>query len=129
MLSEPVMRFGLAFFAASQLLLGLWMVVDPGSFFEQVGGFGAQNDHYIRDVATWNVALGVTAGIAVVRESWRVPVLVFTVIQFVLHTINHLVDVNEAVADTSGWFDVISLAVGLVLLAGLLRTAAAREAA
>jgi hypothetical protein len=126
-LSERVMRAGLAVFAATNLVLGLWMVFDPGSFFDNVGGFGAQNDHYIRDVATWQLAMGVTAAIAAARASWRAPVLFFAVVQFVLHTINHIADADEAVADTSGWFDVVSLGVGALLLVGLLRSAAATE--
>jgi hypothetical protein len=118
------LRAGLIVLGVSQLALGLWMVIDPPSFFEYVGAFGAQNDHYIRDNATWNIALGVAALLAVPRPRWRVPVLALALVQFALHTINHIVDAGEAHASTSGWGDVASLAVGVVLLAGLLRWAA-----
>jgi hypothetical protein len=118
------LRAGLIIFGVSQLALGLWMVFDPSSFFDYVGGFGTQNDHYIRDVSTWQIAMGVVALIAAQRPRWRVPVLAFAVIQFTLHTINHVVDADEARLSTSGWGDVASLAVGIVLLAGLLRWSA-----
>ena len=125
--SERTLVAGLAVLALTSLGLGLWMLVDPGSFFDNVGGFGAQNDHYIRDLATWQLAFAVVAGLAIRRPSWRAPVLAFALLQFAFHTVNHIVDADEAVADTSGWFDVISLGVGVVLIAGLLRAALAAE--
>jgi hypothetical protein len=105
------------------------MVADPGSFFDNVGAFGPRNDHYIRDVATWEVALGVVAAVAIWRPSWRVPVLAFAVVQFAFHAINHFADAGDAHASTSGWGDAIELAVGAVLLGGLLKAAIREEGA
>jgi len=122
-LAARALRPGLAFLAAIQLVLALWMVADPGSFFDNVGGFGARNDHYLRDVATWELALGACAAIAVWRPGWRVPVLAFATIQFTFHALNHIGDAGDAVASTSGWFDAISLAVGALFFGGLLRAA------
>jgi hypothetical protein len=119
-------RIGLLVLAATQLALALWMVTDPGGFFDQVGGFGTQNDHYIRDVATWNAALAVAAAAAVRLPGWRVPVLVFAALQFTLHAINHIADAGDAVASTDGAFDAVSLALGALLL-GALAWLAARE--
>jgi hypothetical protein len=122
-------RAGLIVLAVTQIALALWMVTDPGGFFDQVGGFGAQNDHYIRDVATWNAALGVVAAIAVVRPSWQLPVLVLATVQFTLHAINHIADADLAVGSTDGAFDAISLAVGALLLGGLAWLAARERTA
>ena len=127
--SEPLvaraMAPGLAILAVSQLVLAAWMVVDPASFFDNVGGFGARNDHYLRDVATFEAALGVCALMAVRRPSWRVPVLAFAVVQFALHAINHVADATDAVGSTNGWADAVELAIGgalwVWLLAGALR--------
>jgi hypothetical protein len=121
-------RLGLIVLAVTQLALALWMVTDPGGFFDQVGGFGTQNDHYIRDAATWNAALGVVAAIAVVRPSWQLPVLALATVQFALHAINHIADADTAVASTDGAFDAISLAVGALLLGGLAYLAARERA-
>ena len=126
-LAARLMKPGLAVLALSQLLLAVWMVADPGSFFDNVGAFGPRNDHYIRDVATWEVALAVCAGIAVVRESWRVPILTFAVVQFAFHAINHIADAGDAHASTSGWGDAIELAIGAILLGGLLKAAIVAE--
>src|SRR4051794_1966914 len=112
-------RIGLVVLAVSQLFLGLWMIIDPSSFFDHVGGFGRQNDHYIRDNATWALAMGVVALIAVWRASWRLPVLVFAAIQFTLHTVNHIADADKAVASTNGAADAVELGIGALLLAAL----------
>jgi hypothetical protein len=112
-------RIGLVVLGVSQLLLGLWMIIDPGSFYEHVGGFGVQNDHYIRDNATWALSMGIVALIAAWRPAWRLPVLVFAAIQFTLHTINHIADAGKAVGSTNGAADAVELAVGALLLVAL----------
>jgi hypothetical protein len=116
---------GLAAFGLVQLALAVFMVVAPHAFYTAVGPFGAFNGHYIRDVATYNAAIGVALVIAVRRPSWRVPVLALTTIQFSLHSINHLVDIDKAHPAWNGYFDFFSLAAAILLLAWLLRVAAA----
>jgi len=113
-------RLGLLVLGVTQVAIALWIVIDPGSFFAHVGGFGVRNDHYMRDVATFEMALGVVALIAVQRASWRLPVLFFAALQFTLHTINHIADSGKAVASTSGAGDAIELGIGALLLVGLL---------
>jgi hypothetical protein len=114
---------GLAVYAAYHLALALYMAIAPRSFYEVVGPFGARNDHYIRDVATYNAALGVGFVIALRRRPWRVPVLAITTIQFALHSVNHLVDATNAHPQWVGWFDFATLSAGTLLLAWLLREA------
>jgi hypothetical protein len=119
-------RLGLLVLAASQLVLAVWMVAGPGSFYDHLGGFGPRNDHYLRDVATWEAALAATAAIAAWRPEWRLPVLVFAALQFVLHTASHIADAGAARASTDGVFDAVSLGAGAVLL-GALAWLAARD--
>ena len=90
-----------------------------------MGPFGARNDHYVRDVATYNAALGVGFLIAVQRRSWRVPMLAITLVQFALHSVNHLVDIGNAHPAWNGYFDFFSLAIATALLVWLLRLALA----
>ena len=47
-------------FGAYSVLLGLFMFVAPGTFFDTLGSFGARNDHYIFDNATFEFPLGLT---------------------------------------------------------------------
>ena len=105
----------LAAFAALQLLTGALLWLAPGFFYEQVGPFGPRNDHYMGDLATWHLALGALALVAVRRRDWRGPVLALALAQSVLHAFNHLLDVGDA---DPAWLGPATL-ISLVLLSGL----------
>jgi hypothetical protein len=122
-------RAGLIAFAAIDLALALFMAASPHTFYTAVGPFGAFNGHYIRDVATFNAALGVGFVIAFRVPSWRVPVLAISLVQFALHSINHLIDIGKAHPAWNGYFDFFSLAAATLLLAWLLRAELATRAA
>ena len=111
------MRILLIVFALTQLVIGLLLWLTPGFFHEEIGPFGARNDHYMGDLATFYLALG-AVGLASVRQvSWRVPVLAFAVIAYALHSLNHLIDVREADPEWLGPGNLISLALTGALLA------------
>jgi hypothetical protein len=103
----------------SQLALGAFLAIAPGTFFEAVADFGVRNDHFLRDVATFYLALGVVLLVAVDRPAWRAPVLAFGAVQYGLHALNHLLDVADADPGWIGPFDFVSLAAvaGLFLYA------------
>jgi hypothetical protein len=117
---------GLALLGAYQLALALFMAVAPGTFHSAIGPFGSTNDHYLRDLATYNAALGAGALIAVRMAAWRIPVLALTVIQFALHSVNHLVDIDKADPTWVGYFDFFALAFTTGLLVWLLALARAK---
>jgi hypothetical protein len=106
-----------------QLAIGLAMVLAPGAFFELVGPYGTRNDHYLRDMASWELALAAVAFVAAGRPSWRVPVLTIAAVHYALHALNHLVDVGEADPAWLGPLNLVLLAVGAVLLVLVLRVA------
>jgi hypothetical protein len=118
-------RVGLIAFALYNLALALFMALAPHAFYSDIGPFGARNDHYVRDVATYNAAMGVGFALSISHRSWRVPLLTITVLQFALHSVNHLVDIESAHPAWNGYFDFFSLAAATVLLAWLLRLAVA----
>jgi hypothetical protein len=118
---------GIAGLAGFSLALGAWQVLAPRSFYDALGPFGAFNDHYVRDYATWSLAYGLALVVALKRPSWRVPLLALGLAQFALHTVNHLVDAGGADPGWVGVLDVVLLALtagGLVLL---VRASTARE--
>ncbi len=115
------MRALLILFACSQLVIGALLWLTPDFFFERIGPYGEQNNHYMADVATWYLALGAAALIAVGRSAWRVPVLALALIQYALHTFNHLLDVGEADPSWLGPANTVSLALAAVLLAWMLQ--------
>lgn len=126
--SEPsVLAVGVGAFAVLQLLTGLFMAVAPHAFFKHIGPFGTINTHYIRDLATFYLANGFILAVAVRRPSWRVPALALTTVQFALHSLNHLLDIEKAHPAWNGYFDFFSLTAATLLLAWLWREAA-REA-
>jgi hypothetical protein len=110
---------GLLAFAGIQLGLALFMALAPHRFYVAIGPFGAGNDHYVRDVASYNAALGVGLLLAIRHASWRVPVLAIMTVQFALHSLNHLLDIADAHPGWVGYFDFFALAAATLQLAGL----------
>lgn len=113
-------RIVLAAFAVYFWALALLMAVAPKLFFAHIGPFGVRNDHYIRDTATFNAAFGAGLTVAFWRSSWRVPVLSCVTVQFALHSINHLIDIDQAHPHWLGPADFALLALSTVVLVWLL---------
>jgi hypothetical protein len=112
---------GLVAFALVNLVLAAMLAFAPHAFFEDVGPYGARNDHYMRDLATFYAATGIAGLIAIRRCSWRTPVLWLLAIEYGLHTINHLVDIDAAHSSWLGPANFASLAVATVALVWLAR--------
>jgi hypothetical protein len=115
------MRALMIVFAVTQLVVGLLLWVTPGFFYEEVGPFGPRNDHYMGDVATFYVALGVIGFLALRRVTWRVPILAFAVVAYALHSLNHLIDVGEADPSWLGPADLVLVFLSTLLLGWMLR--------
>jgi hypothetical protein len=111
------MKLLLLLFAAAQVVLGALLWLTPGFFFDEIGPYGTRNDHYMGDLATWYLALGAVALVAVRHAAWRLPVLVLAFVQYALHSVNHLIDVGEADPDWLGPANLGSLVITCVLLA------------
>ena len=118
------MRALLTAFAAIQLLTGALLWLTPGFFHDEIGPYGVRNDHYMGDVATWYLALGAAAFVAVRRTAWRVPVLAVAFLQYALHSLNHLIDVSEADPGWLGPANLVSIVLATVLLGWMLGTEA-----
>lgn len=101
------------------LALGGWMLIDPGSFFREIGPFGVRNDHYTRDAGTFTFALGVGFGLAARWPGWRLGIAGYALMQYTFHAINHLVDIGKARPRSAGPLDFASLAVTAGLLGWL----------
>jgi len=118
-MNERQLRTILMVAAVYHLALGAFQAFAPGAFYDSLGKFPPENHHYIKDVSTFYIALGVVLFISVGRRSWRVPVLVFATLEYGIHSLNHLVDVNDAASDFTGWFDFFALALVTLILAAL----------
>ena len=122
------MKALLALFGVAQIVLGLLLWLTPGFFFDEIGPYGVRNDHYMGDVASWYIALGAVALVAVRRASWRLPLLALAFLQYALHSLNHLIDVGGADPEWLGPANLASLLLTCVLL-GWMITAERRESA
>ena len=102
--------------AVVQGLIGLAQTFSPGWFYDTLANFGARSDHTLRDVATYYLASSAALLISVSRKSWRVPVLLLVLAQYVLHSLNHLFDIGKADPSWVGPADAVSL---IAIAAGL----------
>lgn len=122
---ERALRPFLYVFAAAQLALGLGLWLAPKAFYDNVGPYGARNDHYMGDLATFYLALAVAAFVAARRPAWRVPVLGLAALQYALHSLNHLIDIGNAHPGWLGPANFAALLATTVLLVWMLRVASA----
>jgi hypothetical protein len=119
--TPSIVEVGLIAFALYQFAVAALMVLAPHIFFTDIGPFGVQNDHYLRDTASYNAAFGAALAVAYKRVEWRTPILCCVALQFVLHSINHLVDIGSAHPHWLGPADFISLSLATAVLVWLAR--------
>ena len=108
-------------FGVYSVLIGLFMLVAPGAFFDTLGSFGVRNDHYIFDNASFELPLGLLMLAAARWPSWRVPALAFAALHWGLHAVSHLVDPHHGAGEWVGWLEAGGLVVTTAILAIALR--------
>jgi hypothetical protein len=114
-------------FGVYSVSIWLFMMFAPGVFFDTLGNFGARNDHYIFDNATFELPLGLMLLAAVRWPSWRVPALAFAALHWGLHALSHIIDPHHGAGDLIGWLEAGGLVVTTALLAVALRATVAAE--
>jgi hypothetical protein len=118
-ISERAMRAVLVLLGVIQVASGALALIAPDTFFDEIGRYGVQNDHYIGDVGAFVLAFGIAVLVAVRHPSWRLPVLALGALWSGLHVINHALDVGEARSDARGIFDTVYLGIVGLLYAYL----------
>lgn len=82
---------GLAFVA-----LGVWAIVDPGSFFDSLAVFEPYNQHFLQDIGAFRVGLGAVlllAGLPARADGLTVS-LVGVGVGAALHTVSHVIGIG-----------------------------------
>lgn len=111
----------IAVFAAIQIGVSLWMVLAPRSFFENLGPFGVYNGHYLRDTAAFQGGIGLALAASIWFRALRPGAVAALLAAFVLHAINHFVDINAANGDShADVIDAISITLGALAIGWLL---------
>lgn len=108
-------------FGLYALSVGLFMMFAPGAFFDTLGNFGTRNDHFIFDVATFEVPQGLMLLAAVRWTRWRTPALAFATLHWALHSLSHIIDPHHGAGDWIGWLEAGGLVFTTVILAIALR--------
>ena len=111
---------------AQQLIVGAWAFVAPGSFYDTLATFPPQNDHFLKDIGSWNLALGLAAVIAARTPSWQRGMLAVLTLQFALHAVSHAIDVGAAEPESKGVSTLVALVAGTVVLGAVLARETAR---
>ncbi len=127
-LDEARIRQALLLLAGVQLVLGAFLVIAPSTFEDAIAPYGTgADDHFLRDLGTFYLAMGAALLLSVRRPSWRVPVLFGVAIQYALHTVNHLIDIADTDPGWLGPFNFVSLLL-ITVLTGWVLAGAARLA-
>ncbi|KAA1249573.1 hypothetical protein F0Q45_14415 [Mycobacterium simiae] len=117
----------LILFGVYSAALGVFMMVAPGVFFDSLGAFGARNDHYIFDNASFELPLGLLLLGGLRWTAWRVPALAFASAHWLLHALSHLLDTHHHAGAGVGLLEFAGLVVGTALLAMALRSSIIRR--
>ena len=125
------LRGGLLLLASSPLVVGLWALLAPRSFYEDfplpgrdwVSALGPYNEHLVRDVGSLNLALGVLlAAAAILLERRLVRASLVAWLAYAMpHSVFHLTQLHHySPFDNLANIGVLGLAVllPLLLLAG-----------
>ena len=104
---------------ATQVLAGLLAILAPGTFYDLIASYPPENRHFIKDLGSWQIPLGLLAMYGARRPDWRVPLLGFLGLQYGLHTVSHLIDAGDAEEGWQDAFAIITQAFGALLLLGL----------
>ena len=86
----------LGFFAAGNLLNAAWMLASPRHWYENlpanVPASGPLNEHFVRDIGSIYLLIGVALAAGVVRRSLRLPAMLLASAFYVLHALVHVYD-------------------------------------
>lgn len=101
--------------------LGLWAMIGPRSFFDQLATFDPYNQHLIQDIGAFQIGLGAVLLLAAVPKLDGLVVgLVGVGVGMVAHAVSHVVG-HDLGGTPAVDIPVFSLLGGLLLAGGLVR--------
>lgn len=103
----------------TQLIVGVWAIVAPESFYDAVATYPPYNDHFLKDVASWNVALGLAALHAARTPSWQRGMCGVLAVLYALHALSHGIDLDQGEPRSASVATLVSQIAGAVVFAAL----------
>jgi hypothetical protein len=125
----------LALLGAGSLVNGIWMLLDPPGWYVNlpaaVPDTGPLNEHFVRDIGSAFIVMGIGAVVAGFRPALRLPFMALTSLFYWLHALVHVTDTLAGRLPPSHWgidfpgvyLPAILLAVVVAWLARTPRTA------
>ena len=106
--------------AASFLALGLWAMVDPESFFDQIATFKPYNQHFVQDIGAFQIGLGAVLLLALLpaRPDALAVALLGAGIGSGAHVVSHIVG-HDLGGRPESDIPVFTAATVLLIAAGL----------
>jgi hypothetical protein len=98
------------------IVLGIWALFSPQSFFDQLANFPPYNKHLFHDVGAFQVGIGSTLLFSLFRRDALGVALVGTSVGAVLHAIAHVID-RDLGGKSTDPFLLSALALVIVLAA------------
>jgi peptidoglycan/LPS O-acetylase OafA/YrhL len=90
--AERIVRGVLVAGAAFFLVIGVWALADPTSFYTQVATFPPYNRHFLHDVGAFNLGLAAALALGLTRWPGRRVALWAAALAAVLHAGSHFAD-------------------------------------
>jgi hypothetical protein len=91
--AQLVSNLVVAIFGILTLALGIWALVDPSSFFDNIADWPPYNRHFIHDIGAFQVAIGAALLFALIWQGDAVlAALGGAAIGSTLHWIAHITD-------------------------------------
>src|SRR3712207_6319977 len=103
----------------TQLVVGVWTFASPESFYDVIATYPPENDHFLKDIGAWNLALGGAAVYAARTPSWQRGMLAVLAVLYAMHAISHAIDVDQADPQSMAIFTLITQVLAALLFAGL----------
>lgn len=103
----------------TQLIVGVWAFVAPDSFYDVVATYPPSNDHFLKDIGSWNVALGLATLHAARTPSWQKGMCGVLAVLYTLHAVSHGIDLDQGEPRSASVATLVSQIVAAVIFAAL----------
>lgn len=101
------------------LLPGIWALVHPQSFFDEVAPWEPYNEHFIHDIGAFQVGIGVALLLATRVKDASFVALTGAAAGALVHLLSHIADHNHGGNDTDTL--VFGVLAALLLAAAIVR--------